>query len=56
MKPKNFLKKFQKPLDKTTNLWYNIYVIKREHPLKIKNLKGRSQTAKVENYGRKENH
>jgi hypothetical protein len=27
---KKFLKSFQKPLDKTTKMWYNIYVRGRE--------------------------
>jgi hypothetical protein len=33
---KIFEKIFQKPLDKIKKIWYNIYVIKRGNPLKIK--------------------
>ena len=47
----NFSKTFEKPLDKTAKVWYNIYVIKREHPLKIKYERA-VKDRKVENYGR----
>lgn len=34
--PKKFLKNFQKPLDKSSKVWYNEYVIKREKERKRK--------------------
>lgn len=33
-RPKNFSKNFEKPLDKLKQMWYNIYVIKRERKQK----------------------
>ena len=33
---KNFLKNFQKPLDKSSKVWYNKYVIKRKKDVNVK--------------------